>query len=54
MKSVCKGQGKAIIDISLLQVLKAVLWYKDEALQFKKFVWALHVKVFKKTFSCSR
>jgi len=34
MKTACKEQGKTIMDVSfvIIIILKAVLWYKDEAL----------------------
>jgi len=50
-----KEQGKAVIyaHFVIRVVLKAVLYYKNEALQFKKCVWTLCVKAFKRTLSCS-
>jgi len=55
MKTTRKEQGKAIMDVSFVMrvILKAVLQYKDKVLQFKKYMWALHVEVFKRTLSCS-
>jgi len=55
MKIACEGQGKAVMDVSFVirVVSKAMLYYKDKALQFKKCMWELHVKVFKRTFPCN-
>jgi len=55
MQIASKKQGKAVMDVPFVirVILKAMLWYKDEMLQFKKYIWALHVEVFKRTLSCS-
>jgi len=47
MKTAPKGQGKTVMEFFVITVvLKAVFYYKDEALQFKKCVWAFRVKAF--------
>jgi len=50
-----KEQGKAVIyaHFVIRVVLKAVFYYKNEVLQFKKCVWALRVEAFTRTLSCS-
>jgi len=55
MKTARKEQDKAIMyaHFVIRVILKAVLYYKDEALQFKRSVWALRVKAFKRTLSYS-
>jgi len=55
VKTAYKEQGKVIMYVHFVirVVLKAVLYYKDETLQFKKYVWALCVEAFKSTLSCS-
>jgi len=48
-KTALKGQGKATMNVHFVirVVLKVVLQYKDEALQFKKCVWVLCVEALK-------
>jgi len=55
MKTARKEQGKAVMyaHFVIRIVLEAMLYYKDEALQFKKCMWALQVEAFKRTLSCS-
>jgi len=55
MKNAHKEQVKAVMyaHFVIIVVLKAVLYYKHEALLFKKYVWTLHVKAFKRTLRCS-
>jgi len=55
MKTACKEQGKPIMytHFVIRVILKAVLYCKNEVLQFKKCMWALHVEAFKRTLSCS-
>jgi len=47
MKTARKGQGKAVMYAHfVISRFKAMLYYKNKALQFKKFVWALRVEAF--------
>jgi len=47
VKTAHKEQGIMVMDVSfgIRVILKAVFWYKDKVLQFKKCVWVLSVEV---------